>query len=73
MRLLSGMPKLWKRAAAPPTINRWGMRMMTYEINRFREAFYVLYEGPMDGTKIVDVERDLNYNENVLRYLFVRE
>lgn len=58
---------------AAPTINRWGMRMMTYEINRFREAFYVLYEGPMDGTKIVDVERELNYNENVLRYLFVRK
>lgn len=56
-----------------PTVNNWGLRNLAYEIKDQREGFYVLCEGPMDGRKFQEVERLLNYNDNVLRYLFVRK
>lgn len=54
-----------------PVINLWGLRTLAYEINRFREAYYVLYEGPIQTSDVAEMERTLNINENVLRYLFI--
>lgn len=58
---------------AKPTVSLWGNRTMAYEINNFREAYYVYFEGPMEGSKIRDIERQFTYNDDILRYLFVRK
>lgn len=54
-------------------VTHWGSRSMAYEIKNCREAYYVYFEGPMDGSKIREIERQFIYNDDILRYLFVRK
>jgi small subunit ribosomal protein S6 len=58
---------------AKPTVNEWGQRRMAYPINNFTEGYYVLYEGSLDPTRITEIERSMQYMEDVLRYLVVRK
>jgi len=53
--------------------NHWGVRQLAYPIRKFQEGYYVLYEAKLDPTRIKDIERSLQYNEDVLRYLIVRK
>lgn len=53
--------------------NHWGVRQLAYPIRKFQEGYYVLYEAKLDPTRIKDIERSLQYNEDVLRYLVVRK
>lgn len=55
------------------TANHWGVRQLAYPIRKFQEGYYVLYEAKLDPTRIKDIERSLQYNEDVLRYLVVRK
>lgn len=58
---------------AKPVYHAWGKRQLAYEIKRNKDAHYLYFEANLDGTKIRDIERDMNYDENILRYLFVRK
>ena len=53
--------------------NHWGVRQLAYPIKKFTEGYYVLYEAKLDATRIKDIERSMQYNEDVLRYLVVRK
>lgn len=53
--------------------NHWGVRQLAYPIKKFQEAYYVMFEGNLDQTRIKDIERSLQYNEDVLRYLVIRK
>ena len=53
--------------------NHWGVRQLAYPIKKFQEGYYVLYEAKVDPTRIKDIERSMQYNEDVLRYLVVRK
>ncbi len=55
------------------TANHWGMRNLAYPIKKFQEGYYVLYEAQIDPTRIKDIERSMQFNEDVLRYLVVRK
>ncbi len=55
------------------TANHWGVRQLAYPIKKFQEGYYVLYEAKIDPTRIKDIERSMQYNEDVLRYLVVRK
>lgn len=59
--------------AAKPVYHAWGKRQLAYEIKRNKDAHYLHFEANLDGTKIRDMERDMNYDENILRYLFVKK
>ena len=56
-----------------PTINHWGKRQLAYPINKYKTGYYVFYEIPMDPTKLDALERNLRFNEDVLRYLIIRK
>ena len=58
---------------AKPTANEWGLRRLAYPIRKFTEGYYVLYEGSLDPTRITEIERSMQYMEDVLRYLVVRK
>lgn len=58
--------------AAQPVINEWGQRQLAYQINKIKSGFYVLYEAKMAPDQIRDLERNLFYNDEILRYLVVR-
>jgi small subunit ribosomal protein S6 len=55
------------------TVNHWGVRQLAYPIRKFQEGYYVLFEAQIDPTRIRDIERSMQYNEDVLRYLVVRK
>ncbi len=55
------------------TANHWGMRNLAYPIKKFQEGYYVLFEAQIDPTRIKEIERSMQYNEDVLRYLVVRK
>ena len=58
---------------AAPVFEDWGKRQMAYNIKRFTEAYYLYFEAKLDPTRVRPIEQTLNYDENVLRYLFVRK
>ncbi|MBP6015959.1 MAG: 30S ribosomal protein S6 [Candidatus Promineofilum sp.] len=55
------------------TANHWGVRQLAYPIKKFREGYYILYEAKIDPTRISAIERSMQYNEDILRYLVVRK
>ncbi len=59
--------------ANKPVENHWGSRKLAYPIRKFTEGYYVMYEAELDGSRIKDIERNFQYNEDILRYLVVRK
>jgi small subunit ribosomal protein S6 len=58
---------------AKPTVNEWGLRRMAYPIQKFTEGYYVLYDGSLDPSRITEIERSMQYMEDVLRYLVIKK
>lgn len=56
-----------------PQINHWGSRKLAYEIRKFKEGYYVLYEANIEPDRISDIERNMQFSEDILRYLVVRK
>lgn len=59
--------------AEEPVANHWGLRQLAYPIRNFTEGYYVLYEAKMDPGRVQDVERNIQYTEDILRHLVVRK
>lgn len=51
----------------------WGKRNLAYEIDKFGTGYYVLNRFNMRPSGSEEVERMLRLNENVLRYLLMRD
>ena len=51
----------------------WGRRRLAYPIERFRDATYVLYRFNAPPGAVRAIERELQLDERVIRYLFVRQ
>lgn len=51
----------------------WGLRTLAYRINKNRKGHYVLIESDVAGDGIIELERILRLNEDILRYMSVRE
>jgi small subunit ribosomal protein S6 len=50
----------------------WGLRTLAYPIKKGRKAHYVLLETDAPGPAVIELERNLRLNEDVLRSLTVR-
>jgi small subunit ribosomal protein S6 len=48
----------------------WGDKKLAYKINKQDRAFYVLYTLELDGTKIVEISKEMNLNRTIWRYMF---
>lgn len=59
--------------ADKPVQHHWGQRPLAYPIKGFAEGYYVMYEAQVDPARIKDVERNLQFAEDVIRYLVVRK
>ncbi|MBK9585876.1 MAG: 30S ribosomal protein S6 [Alphaproteobacteria bacterium] len=51
----------------------WGLRTLAYRIKKSRRAHYALIESDAPAPAIHEMERRMRLNEEVLRYLTVRE
>lgn len=54
-------------------VDRWGRRRLAYPIERQRDGYYLLYKLNLPPAAPLELERNLRINENVLRYLIVRQ
>jgi small subunit ribosomal protein S6 len=55
------------------SLDHWGRRRLAYPIERQRDGYYLLYKLSLPVQAPFELERNLRINENVLRYLIVRE
>ena len=49
-----------------------GRRRMAYPIAKQRDGYYIFYEIEMPTSAPIEIERNLNISEDVLRFLFIR-
>ncbi len=50
----------------------WGLRTLTYKIQKNRKAHFVMLDIDASGTVIAELERQTRLSEDVIRYLTVR-
>ena len=50
----------------------WGLRDLSYNINKFKKAFYNFFQIEASGKMIKELNLELNQSENLIRYLFVK-
>ncbi len=51
----------------------WGLRTLAFRIKKNRKGHYVLIESDSPAEAISELERTLRLNEDVLRYMTVRQ
>lgn len=56
-----------------PVADHWGHRTLAYPIDKYREGYYIFYNAKLDPMKISEMERNITYQEDVLRHLVVRK
>ncbi len=64
--------KLTSQSAIIINEESWGLRDLSYTINKFKKAFYNFLQIEADGQMIKDIRADLNQSEKLIRYLFVK-
>ena len=64
--------KLKSQSATIINEENWGLRDLSYNINKFKKAFYSFLQIEASGQIIKELNKDLNQSENLLRYLFVK-
>ena len=50
----------------------WGLRDLNYKIKNFKQAFYKFYQLEIEGSKIQNIKKNINQNEQIIRHLFVK-
>lgn len=51
----------------------WGLRNLAYRIKKNRKGHYVLIESDTPAPALLEMERNMRLNEDILRYMSVRE
>ena len=54
------------------SIEDWGLRYISFKINKYKKSFYKFYHLEIKGPNIQDIKKILTQNEKILRYLFVK-
>ena len=54
-------------------VDEWGKKRLAYEVNKMKEAFYYFIRFDGESTVPGEVEARMRLNENVVRYLCVRQ
>ncbi len=50
----------------------WGLRDLSYSINKYKKAFYKFLQIEASGNIIKKISKDLNQSENLIRYIFIK-
>ena len=54
-------------------VDLWGKRRLAYEVDKFREGYYVLMHFNGASTTPAELERNYKISDDVIRYLIVKE
>lgn len=50
----------------------WGLRALAYRMNKNRKGYYVLFNIDAPAKALTELERQMRFDEDVIRYLSVR-
>ena len=50
----------------------WGLRDLSYNINKFKKAFYFFLQIEASGLLVKSISKELNQSENLIRYIFIK-
>jgi len=50
-------------------VDKMGRKKLAYEINNFKDGFYLTLKVDFPEDKIVDLKRNLTLNENIIRFM----
>tara|TARA_B100001027_G_C16172275_1_gene287548 strand:- start:470 stop:796 length:327 start_codon:yes stop_codon:yes gene_type:complete len=50
----------------------WGLRDLSYSINKFKKAFYSFFQIETSGSIVKEINKELNQSENLMRYIFIK-
>ena len=50
----------------------WGLRDLSYNINKFKKAFYNFLQIEAPGVIVKNISKELNQSENLIRYIFIK-
>ncbi len=64
--------KLTSKSANIINEENWGLRDLSYSINKFKKAFYNFIQIEANGQIFKDIRTDLNQSENLIRYMFIK-
>ncbi|GIR14047.1 MAG: 30S ribosomal protein S6 [Candidatus Pelagibacterales bacterium] len=64
--------KLLSQSANIINEENWGLRDLSYNINKFKKAFYNFFQIEASGKIIKDINKELNQSENLLRHIFIK-
>jgi small subunit ribosomal protein S6 len=52
--------------------DNWGLRTLAYKIKKNRKGYYVLFNMDAPADAMLEMERQIRLNEDVLRYMTIR-
>ncbi|WP_243292729.1 30S ribosomal protein S6 [Bacillus sp. FJAT-47783] len=64
---------LTENGAEITEVKEWGKRRLAYEINDFREGFYMILNVTSNNEAIDEFSRLARINEDILRHLVIKE
>ncbi|BAB07769.1 30S ribosomal protein S6 [Halalkalibacterium halodurans] len=64
---------LTNQGAEIEKVEEMGKRRLAYEINKFREGYYVLLNVKADADAIAEFNRLIKINDNVIRVLITKD
>ena len=50
----------------------WGLRNLSYRINKNRKGHYVLIESETEAAQLQEIERRMRLSEDILRYMSIK-
>ena len=64
--------KLESQSANIVSEEDWGLRDLSYNIDKFKKAFYNFFQIEINGNVLDDLKKDLNQSDILLRYIFIK-
>ena len=50
----------------------WGLRELSYSINKFKKAFYRFFQVETPTSIVKEINKELNQSENLIRFIFIK-
>ena len=64
--------KLENHSAKIINEENWGLRDLSYNINKFKKAFYRFFQVETSSPIVAEISKDLNQSENLIRFIFIK-
>ena len=62
-----------KHGGTITNVDEWGKKRLAYEVNKMKEAFYYFIQFDGESDVPAEIESRIRLNENVVRFLCVRQ